>query len=369
MFEHLAKPIFKKLKNDYKNSETAGLAYACSLAKQAGLFKACLPKAYGGQDLALANNADYQNAFVHMRALGYANPSFGRIFEGHFNAVQLIDCYANPELKHKIFTALANNQLVGVWATNGDKPLQAQQRGQSQYILDGNKIYASGADLLDFAIITIEKTSQTGLMLAIIDVKNKARAQIKHWQASGMRATASGEYDFSNIVISEQDFIGVADDYFKEPYFDGGVWRYCAIQLGCAEAIINDWQIMLQQRNRVRDPIQIARLGKAKIAALSCAASLSQAIRQIEQSANQISVETTNLGVAAALSARKITENSCLYILNLCEKALGVQAFLTSYEIEQRRRDLGLFLRQAAPDQKLQKAAEILLQAPDLWLW
>lgn len=222
MFEHLAKPIFKKLKSDYKHSEAAGLAYACSEAKQAGLFKACLPKAYGGQDLALANNANYQNAFVHMRALGYANPSVGRIFEGHFNAVQLIDCYAPPGLKHKIFTALANNQLIGVWATDSQNPVQAQQHNQSQYILDGSKIYASGADLLDFALITIKKTNQAGLMLAAIDVKNKARAQIKHWQASGMRATASGAYDFSNIRISEQDSIGVANDYFKEPYSTAG---------------------------------------------------------------------------------------------------------------------------------------------------
>lgn len=126
---------------------------------------------------------------------------------------------------------------------------------------------------------------------------------------------------------------------------------------------------MLQQRNRLKDTIQIARLGKAKIAALACAASLSQAIAQIEQSANKGSAEAIKLGVAAALSARKITEDNCLYILNLCEKALGVQAFLATYEIEQRRRDLSLFLRQAAPDQKLQKAADILLQTPEFWLW
>ena len=62
-----------------------------------------------------------------------------------------------------------------------------------------------------------------------------------------------------------------------------------------------------------------------------------------------------------ALLAREVTRRSCDDVLSSVEQALGMAAHDAASPIERMRRDLRLYLCQAAPDGKLTRAAGGLL--------
>ena len=75
------------------------------------------------------------------------------------------------------------------------------------------------------------------------------------------------------------------------------------------------------------------------------------------ESADPDDAEGTRRAVALALLARERVEEDAVALLGLLERALGMAAFERGRPVERRRRDLGLYLRQAAPDAKLARAA------------
>jgi hypothetical protein len=60
--------------------------------------------------------------------------------------------------------------------------------------------------------------------------------------------------------------------------------------------------------------------------------------------------------VSRGLLVREAVEMLCTEILSLCERALGMAAHDERLPIDAMRRDLSLFLRQAGPDAKLDRA-------------
>jgi alkylation response protein AidB-like acyl-CoA dehydrogenase len=47
-----------------------------------------------------------------------------------------------------------------------------------------------------------------------------------------MRASASGEVNFSGIEVTNDSIIGGPDDFHRQPMFSVGAWRFAAVQLG-----------------------------------------------------------------------------------------------------------------------------------------
>ena len=78
--------------------------------------------------------------FDALVALGRANLSAGRIFEGHVNAIKLLDLYGSGERP---------SGLLGIWGADGPDPVRIENG-----ILRGQKLFASGADVLDHVIVT-----------------------------------------------------------------------------------------------------------------------------------------------------------------------------------------------------------------------
>ena len=75
--------------------------------------------------------------------------------------------------------------------------------------------------------------------------------------------------------------------------------------------------------------------------------------------------EGTLLRAAGAAAAVDVDALAAGGVLALVERALGMAAFARGARVERLRRDLGLYLRQAAPDAKLARAAATLVADPD----
>ena len=308
-----------------------------------GLRTRSLPQSH-----AMASDpASVTGLFDTLRALGRANLSVARLFEGHVNACALLRAHADPACRKRATATVRDGGWLGVWGADGPRPVTFDGTR-----LHGSKRFASGIGHLAGAIVIARGEGDAGPRMVLAPVADASRGDVSGWNVGGMRGTASGTYDFDGVSGIE---IGTAGDYLREPHFEGGVWRYCAAHLGAAEGLVDALVETLRRQGRDDDPHQAARIADA--------ARLCETVRLfVREAALRVEAGTTDPEGAAAyaLLAREQTEEGCLSILALVDRALGTQGHASGSYVERTRRDLGLFLRQANPDGKRAAAAAAL---------
>lgn len=288
-----------------------------------------------------------------LRRIGAASLSVGRLAEGHMNALRMIALYGTAVQRRAHAAEARRGTIYGVWGADDDPPVSIRSDEGDRVVLAGRKRFASGVGTLGRAVVVA--TTAEGPRLAVADVSDPARGDISGWQVSGMRATASGCYDFDAVVA---EALGQAGDYLREPYFQGGVWRYAAVHVGGLEALAE------QVRHAVRGFGD--RAGEAQLHRVARIASLAHGARLFVEDAARW-VEAPGAGaaeVALALAAREAVETACLEAMALADRALGTRSFATGHPADLLRRDLGFFLRQADLDGKLRQVGQALCEAP-----
>jgi alkylation response protein AidB-like acyl-CoA dehydrogenase len=343
----------------------ADLAQDLDLLARIGLLAAALPSGGGGLGLGLGHSAQATLWTVTvLRRLGRANLSVARLFEGHLNALKLVELHAAPATGRRLVARAEAGAVFGIWGADGATPVRLHPRGDGSYRLSGAKAFASGLGLVDVALITTASASDPDqLQLVAIDASDPDRQHPEQWTAAAMRATRSGGFVLDDLVVTEGDLVGGPEDYLVEPHFDGGIWRYCAAHIGGAEALVEALRQSLIASGRASDVHQLERLARA---AARCEAGR----RLVETAA--VTVEASRSGtpaeidaaVAHALVTRELVEEACVEVMTLVERSLGVRAHVAGSSIERQRRDLGLYLRQAAPDAKLQRAGRLIASSP-----
>lgn len=323
-----------------------------ALLEQRGWLRACLPIRWGGKGWGTEPKGT-RAAFEALRTLGRANLSVARLFEGHMNAVKLVGLYGGEPIQRDLAEAIGRGELLGVWgADDPDNPLRCEFQGE-RLVLEGRKKFASGLGLVSQAIVTT--TAEDGPQMILAPTCAADRADQSAWSMGGMRATQSGLYDFSGVEIAASALLGEPGDYLREPYFEGGVWRYCAAHLGAAEALYTEMLAQLIERSRADNASQQRRIVAAAIAIESTRLWLTRASKEVEEAGARPDK------AAVSLLARDVTEDACRLVAETVERALGMAAHIEGSFIQRMMRDLRLFLCQAAPDAKRSRAAATLV--------
>lgn len=285
-----------------------------------------------------------------LRRIGRANLSVGRIIEGHFNALRLIGLYGDQAQKRRFLARAGEGAVFGVWGADGPKPVAIAQAAPGELRLRGSKRFASGLGLLRFAVVTTRDGSGH-VQLVIADANDPGRADPSTWKTSGMRATASGDYAFDGMSIPVSRVLGDRDVYMREPHFEGGVWRYAAVQLGGLEALTEIARRHVRDRKLIADSIIARRITDL---ALAC-----ETGRLWVESAC-VRVEAAGAGpdeVAYVLLAREAVEQACVQGMTIVDRLIGAASFFDAHPLDRIRRDLSFYLRQANLDGKAQSAA------------
>ena len=286
-------------------------------------------------------------ALTALRALGRANLSVARLFEGHMNAVELVMRLGNDDTRGAMTDIVRGGGLSGVWgADEPGNPVRIE--GDA---LQGAKMFASGLGLVDHAVVLAD--SEAGKQLVLVDTSDPARGDASGWNVAGMRATRSGRYDFSGLTRFTA--VGAPDAYFEEPRFEGGIWRYCAAHLGGAEALYLAMRDMLTQSGRAEDPHQQRRIAEAAVAIETGRLWVERASTAVE--AHDALPEAATL----SLMAREAVVAACRTVLHTSDEALGTRAYLQGTLVERVRRDLSFWLCQAVPDAKRARIASAMI--------
>jgi alkylation response protein AidB-like acyl-CoA dehydrogenase len=327
---------------------------------EAGLLKATLPREFGGAALGGLALCDV------FRQIGSGSLPLGRLFEGHVNALDLVLRYGRREQVALVAREAHEGKMFGVWNTDDQKGLRLiGERGR--YRLEGRKVLASGAGHIGRPIVTASD-GDGRRMIVMPRVRLGERADLSHWTAHGMRASATGAVDFSGLLIDPIEIVGSDGDYERQPAFSGGAWRFAAVHLGGMERLFDLLRAHLRSTRRGNDPHQAARLGQAAIAVETGRLWVEGAATVAEAAAE---ANETDRIVAYVNLARLAVERAGLDLMELVHRSVGLTAFIRPNPIERISRDLATYLRQPGPDRTLTSAAAWVLEAEafasDLW--
>ncbi|MCG6112241.1 MAG: hypothetical protein MEQ74_08660 [Paracoccus sp.] len=280
--------------------------------------------------------------------VGRADLSAGRLFEGHVNAVKLLHLHGGP------LDAVEQGLLHGIWGADGPDPVRLENG-----ILTGQKLFASGADVIDRVIVTARSDAGLHLLMFRRD-QLQGRLFPEEWAMSGMQATASGRCDLNGLALADAISLGGADDYLTEPHFHGGVWRYAAVQLGAMQALTALTADQLCARGHQDAPLQAKRLHAMITATETARLWVAQAACRIERP------DATAGDAQYSILARLRVADEAVTVLTIMDQALGVGSFATGHPAERIRRDLSVYLRQAAPDALALASVKGILSDPEL---
>ncbi|WP_244479863.1 acyl-CoA dehydrogenase family protein [Methylobacterium sp. Leaf94] len=344
-------------------------------AHRAGLLAAPLPVALGGAGLDAPAMAPVLADVLAQ--IGRGSLALGRLYEGHVNALSLVLRYAAPAVIERLAGDVRAGHLFGVWNTQpqagglslekvgglsleNSGGLSLENAGGlapagDAWMLRGVKSFASGAGSVTRPLVTARRPDGRQQML-VADLEAGTRADLSGWQAQGMRASTSGLLDFTGLPAGPGCFIGDPDDYFAEPHFSGGAWRFAAVQLGGIEAVFDVLRGHLRSTGRGGDPHQAARLGEAAIAVESARLFVAQAARL----AADPEAEPDRV-IAYVNLTRLAVERAGLDVLERAHRSVGLAGFLRPHPLERLARDLTTYLRQPGPDRALTSAAAHVL--------
>ena len=316
------------------------------------LLMAPFDREHGGSGLLHASRVEELAEIL--AAIGGGSLPLGRLYEGHVNAVLLVKTYGNFDQIDTMASRAANHHMMAVWNTEGSDGVELLTHGDRK-VLQGRKIFASGAGKIRFPLITA-RAGDKSLLMVLPDVGTR-QGDMRGWTAHGMRASASGAVDFTGVEISDHDILGADDDFHRQPMFSAGAWRFCAVQLGGTARLLDLARAHLVSIERQADPYQIARIGSAAIAVETARLWVTHAAR--------ISVDPlceSETKVAYVNFARTAVERAGLDVLELVHRSIGLGAFSRSHPIERISRDLATYLRQPNPDKALADGARFILR-------
>ena len=319
-----------------------------------GILAGVLPSASSGLGLG-TEPAGAAGAFETLRSLGRANVAVARLFEGHLNAIKLVAAFGAPSQLRDIAADVHAGRLFAIWNTEAPPGLQLEQAGDG-FVLNGAKVFASGAGHVDRAVVTAHLQGR-GLMLVWVAF-DPAKMPFSHagWDVSGVKGAATGRVDLTGLRVARSQIVGGPDDYFREPDFSAGAWRTLAVQTGAMEALYDLFLAALLAASHASSPVQRARLAEV---ACQCETARLWA----EQAA--LAAETGILGSERAIAyvnlARAAVGQAATRTIELVLRGIGARGLVAGHPVERIARDLSFYLRQPAPDQTVDEAAQTLV--------
>jgi alkylation response protein AidB-like acyl-CoA dehydrogenase len=324
-----------------RDHHEADLSAEISWLHEAGALEAAMPVTLRGE----RGWVDDPVAVAHVMAtIGRASLPLGRLYEGHVNAAQLVGLYGTTRLKDACVSKVRGGALLGVWGADGPTPVIARRDGDS-FALTGRKTFCSGLGIVDLALISAQH--EGGTWLLAVEASDKDRAQPSQWRVSGMRATASGGYDVSGLIVSPDFILGHVNDYYLEPYFLGGMYRMCAVQSGGLNSLVDSFIDHARQRGSSNPEILHHRVGTLLTHALLAKCVTEGLARLIAGGGDPDEI------AQRAVLTREGVERCIVESLTIIDRAAGTTVHREETPLSRIVRDISFYIRQGAIDDRL----------------
>jgi alkylation response protein AidB-like acyl-CoA dehydrogenase len=299
-----------------------------------------------------AAQADPAALWAALVALGHADLSAGRLFEGHVNVLRLLHEHGDAPQR----AAAAGAGLLAIWGADDPAAPVVLEGGR----LRGRKLFCSGGTAVGAALVTAR--TPAGPVLAWVPRPEAARFEDgPAWPLSGMRASESRACTLDGIAVPPQRVVGGPGSYLAQPGFSGGIWRILALQLGAMRRLDEALRAHLLAQGRAGHPAQRARLCENALDLETTRLWTRTAADMVEDPAAD-----SDAALAHVALAREVTLRAAEAILVRVQRGVGLAASVAGAElggapVERIARDLGCFLRQPGPDAVIETATDTLV--------
>ena len=317
-----------------------------------GLLHAPLPARLGGTGLA-SDAATLRDVLV---VIGRASLTVGRLYEGHANAVLLVEHYGRAPAMAIVAEEIEAGRPSGVWNAERGGGLAAHRMADG-WRLAVRKVHCSGAGSVVRPIVTARPVGEDAPIMLLPDLTTAGvTVDLSVWRAAGMRGTATATVDFDGVFVPDAAVVGEVGDYYRSPLFSGGAWRVLAVQLGGLERILMLHAERLRGSGRDADPVFRARFAQA-------AAGCELARLSVAEAARRAAVPGAPADAVDAYVdlARGGFEELALAGIAAARRNVGLGSFIAPDPLDRVLRDLETYLRQPFLDASRDHAATWLL--------
>ena len=296
-----------------------------------------------------------------LRAAGARDLAWGRLYEGHGNALQLIARLGDERQRTRAAGDVADGRLFGVWNTQAADGVRIGAADPDGVTLAGRKTFCSGAGRVQRALITAA-WPEGGAQLLVVPMDQVATAVDRSfWKPYGMEDSESFAVDFSGVRVRSEDLIGESDVYERPPWFVAGASRFVAVQTGGVEQLVADFAAFIRRRRYHEDPIQLTRLGECTVAARSAVLWVNACADAWVRFDAAPSLANETFLCATVDAARYAVERAALDVAERIERGVGARGLLETEPFARRLRDLRMYLRQPAIDATVLRVARATL--------
>ena len=311
------------------------------LARHAGAGVDQLPAAVSALHALLPGHGDPADAhdlltlLRMLYAVARRDLPLARLFEGHVDALQIIERYADPDVAADVGAATAHGAVFGVWnAALPGEPLRVADGA-----LHGGKTFASGAGVLTHALAGADTVD--GNRLVLIDLAaSRPAIDRSWWRVVGMQRSETHVIRWDGAPSGSFHLVGAPGDYAREPFFSGGALRFVACHAGGVAAVFDHVRDHLRATGRADDPHQAGRLAELYTTAETAAAAVRSA--------------TSHWGNAGFIdhvaAARMTVTASAERAIIVAQAAIGVGGMFDTHPLSAALTDLMVYLRQPMPD-------------------
>jgi alkylation response protein AidB-like acyl-CoA dehydrogenase len=332
---------------------------------QAGLLGAAIPLAWGGLGLE-PHRGDPFALWMLTKELAKADLSLARCWEGHANAMTLIDGLGDEAQKRRWFAGvLERGETWACWSGEPQTLLPGQprrygttvERVSGGYRINGTKVFATGGGGVARAVLLVSSAGPGGarhgggaaeaLLALVCDLPHAGvHFDASWWDPVGMRGTASHLVHFDDLFIPAENQLGVGGSFLAGHWQTRFTPQYAASFLGAAEAAFDYALNALSAPDRRTDPYIQHHVGHMAIA-------LETAHLWLYRVARLWTAGEDEAARLAGARTRYLVEHLAEDVVGHCIRACGARSLIKPSPVERIYRDLGFYLRHDSDDQVL----------------
>lgn len=326
-------------------------ADAFDALRDAGALGLTVPRDDGARSVGFAEE------WAAVRRVARADGSVGRIYDGHLNAVERLAVHASEPLRSRELDAVAaGERRLGVWGADpgpgeGESARVVEREGG--VVLEGVKVFCSGAGGLDRALVLARGTEPGPPLLVYVDLAVGVHVDRTWYRAAGMRASESHRVVFSGARVIA--VLGGPGELGREPWFGRDAIRTAATWAGVADSAVDATLDELAARP---EPDELRSLAAGRILAAQGTVDA-----WLERAALRAAVRPEATVASLSIELREEVRRSVGLILDEAARATGSRPFATAGALDRARRDLEVFLLQHRLDPLLARGGRAALEA------
>ena len=294
----------------------------------------------GALDLPLPGGGATATRWNRLAELAETDVTAGRLAEAHLDAVAILAELGGPPPQP--------GQWWGVWAAeSGNAVLSARENGAA-VLLDGTKVWCSGAALCTHALVTARVPSGERALFAVDLQAHGVRPLPSTWRNAGMSESDTRSVQFTSTPAVQ---VGRAGEYLCRPGFWHGAAGVAACWVGGARAVAAP----LYARANSADAHTLAHLGAVDAALAAADATLTSV-------AEEVDADPLNRKGRAELLARRartVAETAVEEVLTRTGRALGPAPLAMDGAHAARVADLSIYVRQSHAERDLARLGEL----------